>query len=393
EAPHIKRTTNGGTSWTDTTFGPGITSLRLEKLIGSTSAVAYYAGKILKTTNLGFTWNTINQNNPVTLSGMFVLDENNFFGADNNSFYISSNGGVNWVQKSFPEFIPPNSSKRMAFLNPTTGYIMSYINRIFYTTNAGDNWTAITDRMGGGSPATWLKDYSFINDNTGFVCGYNSTILKTTDTGNTWSYKVSPFTSHITGICFINANTGFACGGISGCQYIAKTTNTGENWNIIDSIGYNSLNKIRFFNASTGICTESYGKIFRTTDGGDNWAVFQSTLTYGIFGVFITNSSTGFIAGGLSNAEKKIFKTTDAGATWFEVFGGSGIYTGFYSLEFVNSSTGYCAGYELLKTTNSGANWFKINAPTSSFCTNIEVINDNTMYITSLGTVYKSTNA
>ena len=392
-ATTLKRTSNGGVSWNDTIFPSG-GILRIEKSFNSTSAIAYNNGRIIKTTNMGLGWITMNPTNPVYNSGMFVLDENNLFGTYNNNFYTSTNGGTNWVQKTFTEYFPSAMANKIVFSSPTTGYVMGWNNKIYYTTNAGDNWTTITSATGQGTAATWLKDYAFTDNNTGFICGWNNTLLKTTDAGDTWVNKTSPFNGHISGICFVNANTGYTTGGNSGVGNVAKTTDGGESWNFTYTINsYSSANKIKFFDASTGIVTVLYDQVYRTTDGGYNWVLLSPTTIYSVYDICILNSNTGFMSGSMSNSEKRIYKTTDAGATWNQVFGGNGNYVGFYSMKFINSSTGYCSGYGLLKTTNGGNNWFQVNTPTTSFCTTIEIVNNSIMYLSSYGVVYKSTDA
>jgi photosystem II stability/assembly factor-like uncharacterized protein len=394
EGPAIlKRTSNGGINWIDTVFATSGT-MRIKGIPNSSNAILYLNGKFLKTTNMGLSWTTMNPSTQVILSDMFVLDENNFFGAYNDNFYLTSNGGVSWTQKTFTEYFPSSMANKIVFSSPTSGYVMGWNNKIYYTSNAGDNWTVKTSATGEGTAATWLKDCAFTDNNTGFICGWNNTILKTTDAGNSWVSKTSPFGTHVSGICFVNANTGYTTGGNSGVGNVAKTTDGGENWYFTYTINsYSSSNKIKFFDANTGIVTAYYDQVYRTTDGGYNWVLLSPATLNSVYDICTINSNTGFISGSMSNSEKRIYKTTNAGATWNQVLGGNGNYVGFYSMKFINSSTGYCSGYGLLKTTNGGNNWFQVNAPTTSFCTTIEIVNNSIMYLSSYGVVYKSTDA
>jgi photosystem II stability/assembly factor-like uncharacterized protein len=392
ESPAVlKRTTNGGVNWIDTVLSGG--TLRVENTTNSTTAIAYYIGKIMKTTNMGVSWITMNPSTQIILSALCVIDENNLFGANNNYFYISTNGGVNWIQKIFPQYLP-NSPVYIAFSGPATGYVLGWNNKIFYTSNAGDNWSSISQANGSGSSSNWLQDYWFLDNNTGFITGRNNTFLKTTDAGSTFNQLVSPFGSSIRDICFVNNVTGYVIGNNpSGINVIAKTTNSGVNWFITDSLsGNQSANKVAFFNASTGIVTALYDQMYRTTDGGYNWSTVLPVNLYSVNDICTLNSNTGFVSGNMQNSEDRIYKTTDAGSTWFQVFGGNGQYNATYKMKFINSSTGYGAGYNILKTTNGGTNWFQVNAPVSSFCSSIEIVND-VMYVTTYGAVYKSTNA
>jgi len=390
----LRYTSNGGANWTDTLFaGDLYRVINVEKPVNNTTTFIYHNGYVKKTTNTGQTWTTMNPANQISMSGICVVNENTIYGTGylNNNFYLSTNSGVNWVQKSFPESIQLNMFKRIVFSNVSTGYVLGDNNKVYQTTNAGSNWNLITQN----TTLSMMKDYAFIDNNTGYIAGNSNMILKTTNSGDTYTITEGPFTNkYLNSVCFINSNTGFAAGGILNTGLIARTTNSGGNWVVTCSLStYSNYNKIRFFNQTTGLFSSQENNMYRTTNGGDDWVLVQSQNVKDIFEVCILNSSTGFVSGNMSNTEKAIYKTTDSGANWFQVYGGNGYWVGFYNMKFINQNTGYCIGYGMLKTTNGGNNWFQVNAPTTSFCTNIEIVNENIMYISGYGAVYKSTNA
>ncbi len=112
----------------------------------------------------------------------------------NNSFYFSTNGGVNFVQKSFPDYVQSEMHRRVVFSNASTGYVLSDNNRVFSTTDSGSNWNIITQN----TILTMMKETTFMDNNTGYIAGNWNLILKTTNAGETYSITEGPF--HITSI-------------------------------------------------------------------------------------------------------------------------------------------------------------------------------------------------
>ncbi len=72
---------------------------------------------------------------------------------------------------------------------------------------------------------------------------------------------------------------------------------------------------------------------------------------------FWLSSSTGFVCGGERSHSGKIFKTTNGGATWNEVYSNTAL--SLYDVCFVNDSVGYCGGekFTMLFTIDAGKTW------------------------------------
>jgi photosystem II stability/assembly factor-like uncharacterized protein len=72
--------------------------------------------------------------------------------------------------------------------------------------------------------------------------------------------------------------------------------------------------------------------------------------------MFIDNS-LGFACGGLKQKYGRIYKTTNGGASWQNIYSGSG--NCLYNVSFVNDSLGFACGENLLllKTINGGQTW------------------------------------
>ncbi len=83
------------------------------------------------------------------------------------------------------------------------------------------------------------------------------------------------------------------------------------------------------------------------------------------------NDSTGFVCGGKMNQYGMIYKTTDGGSSWNEVYFDDE--KCIYSISFLNDTTGYAGGdyLFLLKTVDAGKSWafqdFGSNVPFNEF--------------------------
>lgn len=72
---------------------------------------------------------------------------------------------------------------------------------------------------------------------------------------------------------------------------------------------------------------------------------------------FWLNTNTGFSCGGIKSEKGKIFKTTNGGIQWNEVYSGGS--RSLYDIYFINDTIGYCCGegFTLLFTKDGGVTW------------------------------------
>ncbi len=159
---------------------------------------------------------------------------------------------------------------------------------------------------------------------TDALTGYGITsdaAYKSTNGGNTWSALSLPDT--VGGaIYFHDNNNGF----ISGIGEIYKTGNGGATWTTVATEGVSFLDYY-FVNVSTGIAAayaDSYRCIWRTTDGGLTWSNVYHEQNYFINSVWFTDENSGWAAGYYEkNGKGKlpvIIHTSDGGLTWQNVY-------------------------------------------------------------------------
>ena len=258
--------------------------------------------------------------------------------------------------------------------------------------NMGESWQIILNPAGMDNEYQ-CKGVRFINDSTGFINGGKETILKTIDGGINWSLKYMGNTIYewqsINDVAFVDEVTGFAVG--DGGQFF-KTTDAGETWLPASSgVGFN-LNQIVFPDALTGfIVGGSDTLLLKTSDGGDTWSVigFPDGLPDApISEIYFVNDSTGFIFtdDGSPDFNGLIYKTIDAGQTWFQVYSDPSVYTARFTFFDNQHGIAGCISWEyhtkILITNDGGNTWsgfWPTGMPwwaTNSLCTG----NENTAF-------------
>ncbi|MBS1656529.1 MAG: hypothetical protein K1X63_05615 [Chitinophagales bacterium] len=199
---------------------------------------------------------------------------------------------------------------------------------------------------------------SFINDSEGWLADNNSKLWHTVNAAQTWdSVTVS---KNFVLLQFISSTNGFAL--TSNAAY--KTSNGGQSWSELSMPQNVRAKAIYFLDANTGYLG-SYGNIFKTADGGASWSSAEIEGV-NILDFYFTGSSSGIAVGYDDGENRCIWRTTDNGATWENVFNEENHYLN--AVYFVNETTGWAAGYYdragmkepiILKTTDSGATWQK----------------------------------
>lgn len=175
-------------------------------------------------------------------------------------------------------------------------------------------------------------------------------------------------------------------------NYISGRTN---------SIAFHPTNPNIFYIAA------AQGGVWKTTDGGVNWTVLTDnlpTLACGDVVVDQQNPNVLYLGTGELNYSSDsqygngIYKSTDAGATWFQVATVSqvGNRCSYLAIDPFNSNVVYMGGNSgIYKSTNAGINWTNMAGGTNVNCVIINPTNSQIIYITNGGTnagqVFKST--
>lgn len=229
-----------------------------------------------------------------------------------------------------------------------------------------------------------------------------------------WYQQFCPTISKVSQIFFINEQSGWVC---ADSLKVFKTTNSGNSWTFTQFPPFHyipSLNSIYFINDLTGwtvggdyVLGTQFGYIYKTTNGGNTWVQIFFGLGQCSY-VYFINNSTGFTA--IDNYydfehNGRISMTTNSGVNWFDS-DINGYNYGYSKIVFKNNLTGYAIGIKwsdigidssiILKTTNGGFNWFssfkKRNLQYRSYIHDISAIGNNVWVISRYDSILISTN-
>jgi photosystem II stability/assembly factor-like uncharacterized protein len=145
-----------------------------------------YAGEpeVIRTSDAGEHWQNASQQ---LLQKVLFFDDTHGYGAIDEKFSRTSDGGVTWAETTLPRvgFID-----KMIFLTPDIAWIAGADGKdvhVLRTTDGGSHWEEARITPPKGSSA--VQDLFFVDPDHGWLTSWDATYLySTTDGGKTWSH-------------------------------------------------------------------------------------------------------------------------------------------------------------------------------------------------------------
>ena len=293
---------------------------------------------------------------------MEFTDCNNGIAAGGSGITVTTDGGKNWIDKA-------NGALAGLFAN-ITSVTYPQINKVYFTTNIGTIYRSVNqgtnltpafiDNYGGTSV---INDLAVAGNDSIWACGVQQSsvpalqrfglVYRSFNNGAAWdTIKVGPLGNIGTqaqqfvtfrGIEFPSRNIGYACGN-RGAVY--KTTDAGATWTNISPFPALNISPTGFANSAV-----SYTDILAL----DNNTVF-------VVGNMFTSANN-----------RRIYKTTDGGATWTDIASNIDLLSGgnLNGILMHDANNGYVVvpGGVLYTTNNGGASWTMDIAPTACIFT------------------------
>jgi photosystem II stability/assembly factor-like uncharacterized protein len=226
-----------------------------------------------------------------------------------------------------------------------------------------------------------------------WIIGQNGDILKSTDYGVNWHYEYGENTHNLRDVFFLTSTIGWI-----GNRYgtILKTVNGGNVWQVYsDVIPYEIIDI--FFKDELNGWASTYSGVFRSTDGGITWTLESNLPILPFNSIQFINTTNGYIAGWNGN----IFKTSDGGESWINVSTSNNFR--IECVYFTSPDTGWISGgisnmylnQAISKTTDGGNTWivqFNLVNQSTELIYSVCVSDEIGFASSSEGQIYKTIN-
>jgi photosystem II stability/assembly factor-like uncharacterized protein len=261
-------------SYTWSTQTSGVTNLiySVKTVNGNIGWAAGAAATVRRTTDGGSTWTNANPNPGVIVGDIYnieALDANTAWVTTSGAstfIYKTTNGGTNWTQVFA---LAGGFMNAIKMVSPTHGYAfgdpVASVWVILATTDGGTTWTQMPS-----APASVAGEdgrnncVQILANDIWFGTGQNK-VYHSTNLGLNWSNAVvTGITGQITGIQFNSSLVG-----IVGGATMSKTTDGGATWTLLAASGTGTISGIE--GTGTNYWYVRGTGIFRSTDLGATW--------------------------------------------------------------------------------------------------------------------------
>ncbi|MBC8147317.1 MAG: T9SS type A sorting domain-containing protein [Bacteroidetes bacterium] len=261
----VLKTTDGGNNWTsiDTILGVCTSIYFINDSVGFTGG---QDGIIHRTVNNGLSWDFLTGVSVWNLDFdelYFVNDSIGFIKTHYGKVFKTIDGGYNWTEKAtiqYGSMFGNGKSNPFFFFKGSVGFAVGH--GVYKTIDYGENWIRQN-----ADTLNYYKGIHMIDEFKGFVVGHEGVILSTIDGGANWTISNTITTEHLNDIQFINDTVGYCVG--YGIEFnndtsgvVLYTIDCGVSWNRV-KLSNNSLQSLQFVNDSIGYITGSYGEIFK----------------------------------------------------------------------------------------------------------------------------------
>lgn len=342
-------------------------------------------GSILKSTDLGLSWTSMDSATSVNLNGIAFTSEGKGYAVGDHGVILTTKASGQWKELFSGTHYHLNS---VAFSTEDNGYAVGYKGLIL--NKNGEDWDVAS------SPVIYtLYSLYFASINVAIAAGDSGTILRSSDGGTSWNVIDVPYNNAFNDVHFPSENIGFVAGqkGI-----ILKTTDAGVSW---EDVSYTQLESnlmsIHFYNDTSGYACGANGVILSTIDGADNW-VYHDKKTNLSFNEIVqlqpimdTICDTIIVCGD----NGIILRSDSCTNTLNNITGGSS--STLSSLKFPEANKGYAVGGDPFSNksfflkTQDGENWYEFSIDTvKNYLTGIDFTDPGRAYISSTqGLVYR----
>ncbi len=290
------------------------------------------------------------------------------------------------------------------FINKDMGWIIGEYGNIFHTTNGGENW--ISQKLSSGYYSYYA--IHFVDAQKGWAVGNGGSLITTTNGGKSWDRRqLYSSDACFNDIYFTDANHGFLVGGKSqdprSSPLFARTVDKGQTWQFIkpDTSLSGSMFCIAFSDSNNGFAG-GYGKIYRTTDAGASWRYFDRLIAAIGQSIEFSNDNNGIIVGSsYSTYYGYVLYSTNGGNSWWSTLQIPMYLAKLYSVSFVSNQVTTAVGDSgvIIRSMDGGKSWVRQQFDYNLKLRCVEFVDNNVGWIVStedgdgglVGRVFKTT--
>jgi photosystem II stability/assembly factor-like uncharacterized protein len=324
---------------------------------------------VFKTTNGGESWRLTRAQGAGWKSDILSLTSDpsrrgTLYAGTDTAVYKTVDGGRNW--RPFNQGLFPRQ-REVCYSQVFSTVRVRQCTKLPYGKPGTPSW----NRNNG-----WVFDVAVDPNNRSVVYAAAGGVRKSTDGGRTWR-TVYPRHGRavVTRIAIAptQPESIYAITGENGGTAIYKSTNAGQTWQrtggadttLPPSCCGDGMDALASDPANSQTVYAAVGNtVFRTTDGGGSWQPAANGLpANSVTSLAVDPRQSGTVYASVHNTKAvaveipggSIYKTTDGGQTWTEIWSGFGIDK--IAVDPTRPSTIYAAGDHLLKSTDGGHTW------------------------------------
>jgi len=365
---HVFRSPDDGANWSRLTSGLTTGDVSSIAFANDGSVIAGTSAGAFRSTDNGDTW-TVASTSPASSMRVAVSNTGTLIGGTSTGAWSSTDNGATWSDVSAG--LPDSNILAVGADGSGNIFISTAKNGPYKSNNNGSVWTEISS----GLTFKFINAFGYHSGNLYAVT--RAAFLRSNDAGGTWVSIVAPFPAIGARGIYIHTNGTMFLGSFAG---LFRSTDNGTTW-AASNVGLYSNLAFSWLELSNGtlLMGTYYGGLFSSSDNGLTWS-FLSQAGKRVEGLIKDGSGNLYHAN-----DAGVFKSTNNGAAWeLDTAGLGATYTS--SLILTSNNSRYASSNKGLFRWKIGeSQWTRVLGSGNFYSTgHILEVSDSTLF-TSVG--------